>query len=830
MGTLLQDLRYGARMLLRKPGFTFAAVLTVALAIGANTAIFSLVDALLLRPLQGVDDPARLAIVYTSDFSSGLYSNSSYPDYVDLRDQNQVFSELAAFADDQPIHLSTGAEAERIRGAAVTGNYFAALGVKTALGRPLLPEDDSMAAAVISYDLWRNRFNSESAVIGRTVQLNGRTFSIVGVAAEGFKGTGLRTVLSVWVPLTVYAETGSSAASSSPLLRRGSRGYFLVGRLKPRVPPEQAQANVTDIAAQLARTYPQTNMGTLSQPDQPRPVTIVSLDRAMVGPDARDATKRLGLMLMAVVGLVLLIACANVANLLLARASGRQREIAVRLALGATRFRIVRQMLTESMLLSLAGGGLGLLLALWLADELISLEAFAVFAGLNPALDWRVLGFTLLVSLLTGALFGLAPALQASKPDLAPVLKNTALAGGGISRRFGLRSALVVFQIALSLVLLIGAGLFLRSLQQAYATDLGFGTSEGFLASVDMARQGYSEAQGRNFYEQLAERVEAMPGVRAVTLAQYIPVNAGGSRTTIYIDGYSRQPGEDLELNLNIVDAKYFNALGIPLLAGRGFSEQDTKSTAKVIIINEAMSRRFWLQESSRSSQEAVGKRLSLSGPQGPFYEVIGVAKTGKYRNLREDPLPYMYLPLSQEYRSRLTLFVRTAGDPALLMPALRGEVQRVDRTVALFDVKTLDEHLGRALGQERTNAWLIGSFGLLALVLAAVGIYGVMSYTVTQRTREVGIRLALGARPRDVLQLVVGQGMMLTAAGLVIGLVAAFALTGVISSLLYGVSATDPATFLAVAIILAGVALMACYLPARRAAKVDPMAALRYE
>jgi predicted permease len=820
-------------MLLKKPVFTLVAVLTIALGIGANAAIFSLVDALLLRPLPGVDDPARLAMVYTSDFSSSLYSNFSYPDYLDLRDQNEVFSELAAFADDQPIHLSTGAEAERIRGAAVTGNYFAALGIKTALGRPLLAEDDSSSVAVISYDLWRNRFNSAQDVIGKTVQLNGQTFGIVGVAAGDFKGTSLRAVLNIWVPLTTYAQMGLVAGNPSPLVRRGSRGYYVVGRLKPQVSLEQAQANITDNAAQLARTYPQTNLGTLSQPDQPRPMTVVSLNQAMVGPDARAATERFSLMLMAVVGLVLLIACANVANLLLARARGRQKEIAVRLALGATRWCIVRQMLTESMLLSLLGGGVGLLLALWLADELISFDALAVFVGLNPGLDWRVLGFTLLVSLVTGTLFGLAPALQASKPDLAPVLKNTSPAGSCGSLRFGLRSALVVFQIALSLVLLIGAGLFLRSLQQAYATDLGFDTGDGLLASVDMARQGYNEAQGRSFYQQLAERVEAMPGVRAVTLAQYIPVNAGGSRTTIHIDGYTRQPGEDLELNLNVVDAKYFHALGIPLLAGRGFSEQDTKSTAKVIVINEAMARRFWPHESTQSSesgQPAVGKRLSLSGPSGPYFEIIGVTKTGRYRNLREAPLPYMYLPLSQEYRSRVTLFIRTAGDAALLTPSLRSEVQRLDKTVPLFEVKTLDQHLGRALGQERTNAWLIGCFGLVALLLAAVGIYGVMSYTVSQRTREVGIRLALGAHPRDVVRLVVGQGMLLTSAGLVIGVVAALALTGVISSLLYGVSATDPTTFFVVAIILAGVALTACYLPARRAAKVDPMVALRYE
>ena len=826
MGNLLQDLRYGARMLSRNPSFSFVAVLTVALGIGANTAIFSVVNALLLRPLPGVSDPARLAVIYTSDFSSSRYSTSSYPDYVDLRDQNQSFSDVAAFADNQPFHLSTGAEAERIMGAAVTGNYFATLGVKIELGRPLLPEDDSTAAAVISNDLWSTRFNAARDVIGRTVQLNGRTFNIVGVAAEGFRGTGLRSSLSIWVPLTIYAQPAAGSTNSSPLVRRGSRGYFIIGRLNSGVTFEQAQANVTAIGAQLAQAYPQSNMGTLTQPDQPRPMSVVALDQAMVGPDVRDATSRFSGILMAVAGLVLLIACANVANLLLSRARARQKEIAVRLALGATPGRIVRQMLTESMLISIMGGGLGLLLALWLADELISLEAFATFVSLSPSLDLRVLGFTLLVSLLTGVLFGLAPALHASRLDLAPVLKNTGLSGG-ISRRFGLRNALVVFQIAVSLILLIGAGLFLRSLQQAYSTDLGFETRDALLASVDMARQGYNEAQGRSFYQQVVDNVQAMPGVRGVTLAQYIPVNAGGSRTGVYIDGYTAQPDEDLELNLNVVDANYFRTLGIPLLAGRAFAEQDTATSAKVIMINEAFARRFW---PGHSIQEAVGKRLSISGARGPFYEVVGVAKTGKYRNLREAPLPFMFLALSQEYRSRVTMFLQTTGDAARLAPALRAELHKVDKTVAMFDVKTLDEHLGRAFAQERTGAWLIGSFGVLAAGLAAVGIYGLMSYTVTQRTREVGIRLALGARRVDVLRLVVGGGMALTAVGLVIGLATALALTRVVSSLLYGISATDPLTFFVVAIALAGVALGACFVPAIRAAKVDPMVALRYE
>jgi len=820
-----QDLRYALRRLRTQPGFALVAIVTLALGIGANTAIFTLIDALLLRPLPGVAHAEQLVMVYTSDFSSGRFSTSSYPDYRDFREQNQAFSGLAAFADNQAMHLSTGGEAERIRGGLVSGEYFAVLGVNAALGRTLLPEDDQSPGAhpvaVISHDLWRRRFGSDPRVVGRSVSLNGFPFTVVGVAAEDFRGTGLQSALEAWVPMMMYRQV-NPAAQAVPFERRGSRGIFVVGRLKPGATLEQAQAQFDTIAARLAEAHPETNLGTLNDPGRPRPVTLVPVNQALVGPAARDATARVARLLMAVVGLVLLIACANVANLLLAQARGRQREIAVRSALGASRRRLVRQMLAESLLLSLLGAGVGLLLAAWLAELLLSFEAFAAFAALRVSLDARVLGFTALVSVLTGMVFGLAPALQASRPDLVPALKDAEPGGGPVARRFGLRNLLVVSQVALSLVLLAAAGLFLRSLQKAYAADLGFATGDAMLASVDLARQGYSEAQGRQFYRQVTEWVAALPGARSAALAQYVPINAGGSRTTVSLEGYTPRPNEDLELNVNVVGEGYFEALGMPLALGREFGPQDTGSAGQVVIINEALARRFW------PGENPLGKRISFR--PGPGHEVIGVAKTGKYRNLREEPLPYMYLPLGQNYRPRMTLFVRAAGGAAGLPEAVRAAVRGLDQNLPLFEVRSFDEHLAVALAPERTNAWLIGGFALLALLLAAVGLYGLMSYNVAQRRHEIGVRMALGAQRRDVLRLVMWESLKLAGWGIATGLAAAVALTRLVAGMLYGVGATDPLTFAGVAATLTAVLIVASYLPARRATRVDPMVALRYE
>ncbi len=827
MGSLLQDLRYSVRTLRKSAGLTTVAVITLALGIGANTAIFSLIHALLLRPVTGVEDPERIVMVYTSDFSSGLYGTSSFPDYLDFKSQASSFQQLAAYADNQAINLSTGGEAERVAGAIVTGDYFPTLGMKPLLGRVISAQDDQTLGghpvAMISYEAWRSRFGGDSAVIGKTLTLNGYTFNVVGVAPENFHGIALTSAPAVWVPMKMFLQTNPTA-SADLFSQRNSRTFFVVGRLKPQATIEQAQSELNTITAQLAASYPKSNRGTLAQPDKPRPVILVPANTAMSNPSTRDATKRLTQVLMAVVGLVLLIGCANVANLLLARASARQKEFAVRVSLGASRQRILRQLLTESLLLSLVGGATGLMFAMWMADAFRSLSVFSAFVSLDLKLDVPVLTFTFAVSILTGVLFGLAPALQASRSDLVSALKDSRGDSSHRGRRFGLRDALVVFQVALSMVLLLGAGLLLRTLHKAYTADLGFDPTGALMASVDMQRQGYKEPLGQNFYREFREAAANLPGVEGATLAAFVPVSASGSRTWVTIAGYTPQPGEDMELSFNIVDENYFHTLRTPIVLGRNFAPQDVSGSPGVIIVNQALAQRFW------PGANPIGKRISLNGDKGPFLEVVGVTRNGKYRRLREEWLPYFYLPLEQNYRGRMTLIARSGMEPAAVAAALRDTARRMDANLPVYGVRTLEENLGLAFAPERSNAALIGGFSLLALMLAAVGLYGVMSYAVGQRTREIGVRMALGAQRSSVFGLVLGHSMKLAAAGLVIGIIAAFGATRLISAMLYGVSATDVPTFLVVAPVLAAVMLLAGYVPAHRATRVDPMIALRYE
>ncbi len=824
MDSLLQDLRYAMRAMIKRPAINAVAVIALALGIGANTAIFSVINALLLQSLPGVEDPDRLAVVYTSDFSSSRYSTSSFPDYVDFRDRSDLFSGLAAFSDSVAINLGVGDGAERIQGAIVTGNYFSVLGVNPRLGRTLLAEDDraeSSPATVLSHELWQNQFGADQNIIGKTVSLNNQSFTVVGVAPEQFKGVRLESAPALWIPMATITQIQRSPATI--FTQRGSRWLGIIGRLNPEATAEQAQAQIQTIADGLAAAYPDSNMGTLQQPDQPRPMSVVPASRAMVNPNTRDETENFVTLLMIVVGVVLIIACANVANLLLARARGRQKEIAVRLALGASRLRIIRQMLTESVFLSLVGGAAGLLVAVWMTALLASFDQLSSFAALDISVNNRVLLFTLIVSVLTGILFGLAPAIQASRPDLVPALKDSQGRETSRNRRFGLRSLLVVFQVVLSMVLLIGAGLFIRSLQRAYTTDLGFAVNDALLVTVDLNAQGYNEAQGREFYKQLLEHVEALPRVESASMAAYIPVNASGSRDSVIVEGYEARTGEDMELNINTVEHSYFETMGIQIQSGRGFNEQDRLSPQKAVI-NEAMAERYW------PGQSAVGRRIKMGDTRSPYLEIIGVARTGKYRNFREQPLPYIYLPYDQQYRTRMTLVVRATGNPATILPAVRGEVQRLNKNVPLYNVKTLTEHLGVALARERMIATLVGMFGLLALLLAAVGIYGLMAHSVSQRVREIGVRMALGAQKRDILLLVLGHSLLLSGIGLVAGVVSTLIFTRLISSLLYEISPTDSISFVTAALTLTGVMLLASYIPARRAANVDPMVALRYE
>jgi putative ABC transport system permease protein len=801
-------------MIVKAPGFTVLAMLAIALGVCANTTIFSFINGLLLRPLTGIKDPERVVAVYTSDYSSGLYGSTSYPDYIDFRNQADAFESLAAY-DQTVLNATVESEAERLRGVVVTGKYFEVLGVKTQLGRTLQASDEQTAneqPVVISDGLWQRRFSANPSVIGQTLRLNGKPYTIVGVTDPEFRGLRLGLPPEFWLPMTTASDYATSG--------RGDRGLELTGRIKPGVTPAQAQAQLTTIAARLAQAYPETNLGTLERPSEPRPITVVQESR--VEPSAQVGIWRVSMLLFAVVGLVLLTACANVANLLLARASVRRREIAVRLALGASRRRLIRQLLTESLLLAMLGSALGLILTQLTSRMLPGFFPANDVDGLDLSLDWRVLVFTLGVTILTGVLFGLAPALQSTRLNLLPSLKHQGGAHGQRLRRIGLRDVLVISQLALSLVLLIGAALFVRSLRHAISFDPGFTVQNLLIASMETRGASLNKQQGQAFYQQTVERVGSLPGVQSVSLSRIAPLGGGGQRRGTQFEGYQPQQNEDTETNTNVVDLNYFNTMGIPIIAGRDFNAQDREASPLVVIVNEEVARRYY-------GGNAVGKRLRM-GSDAPPTEIVGVARTARYRNLREQPLPFIYIPLGQEYQPGMTLMVRTASTPTALVGPLRNELRALNKDVPVYSVQMMEERIGGQLAADRLIAVLLSTFGAGALLLAAIGIYGVMGYSVARRTHEIGVRIALGAERRDILTLIIGQGMVLVLIGAGLGLVLALALTRVVKSLLFGISATDPLTFAAVVLVLVGVALLACYLPARRATKVNPLVALRYE
>ncbi|MFL6333869.1 MAG: ABC transporter permease [Pyrinomonadaceae bacterium] len=816
--TLLQDLRFSVRRLLKSPGFTLVAVASLALGIGANTAIFSLVNTVLLRPLP-VQKPERLVSVAVVGKDDSMLA-FSYPTYKDYRERSGdalsgLFAERLA-----PMSLSRGGNNERVWGYLVTGNYFEVLGVAAARGRTFTPDEDRAAlsapVAVLSHACWQRRFGADPEVVGRDVLLNGRPFRVVGVMPEGFAGTEIIYTPEVWVPMTMQAwiEPGNEW-----LERRGTQNIFAVGRLKDGVTAGQAQASLNLLAEQVGREYPDTNEGQ----------KIVLVPPGFIVPQLRGAAVGFAAVLMGTVGLVLLIACTNLASLLLARASGRRKEIALCVALGASRWRLVRQLLTESLLLAVAGGAAGLLLAVWILGLVAAYRPpMDVPIWIEAAVDWRVMLFTLCASLLTTLLFGLAPALQATRTDLVPALKDM---GGQAGRsRSRLRSALVVAQVTLSLVLLVAAGLTLRALARLQTTSPGFEVGNGLVASFDLGLQGYDEARGREFQRRLVERVRGLPGVRAASLTDLFPLSLNYSSSDVYIEGRPGARGANVPLAMVAsVEHGYFDAMSIPVVAGRPLGERDDEKAPRVVVVNETFARRFF--PGADPAREALGKRMSFRGDEGPWNEIVGVAKDGKYWTIGEAPQMFVYASMAQSYGSTVTLVVRTTGgDPRALISALNAEVRAIDPTLPLYDVKTVEEHMGVSLFPARVAAALLGSFGLLALLLAGMGVYGVVSYAAAQRTREIGIRMALGARRGDVLRLVAGRGMLLVGLGVGLGLAFAFALTRFMEGLLYGVSATDPFTFAFVVAVLLGVALLACLVPARRATKVDPMVALRYE
>ncbi len=817
MDTLFKDIRYGFRNLLKRPVFTIVAVLTLALGIGANTTIFSVVNGLLLRPPAAIARPDRLVDVHATEPRGSSFHSFSYPNYLYYRDQNKVFAGLVAYTA-MPLSMNAGAQPERIFGMLVSGNYFEVLGTRPAQGRFFLSEEDQTPGThpvvVVSYDLWQQRFGADRGVAGKTVTLNGHSFTVVGVAPQGFRGTWTGLSPDAWVPLMMQSQV----RPGPDLMSRGVSGLEMIARLSDGVTLPQAQTAMNLLARQLADAYPETNRG-----------SGVDLRSASTVPGQfRGALIGFMAILMFVVGLVLLIACANVGAMTLARASARRKEIAIRLALGAGRRRIVRQLLVESVILFLLGGGVGILIAIWATRLLLAFKPPAdVPISLDLGVDVRVLLFTLLVSLATGVLFGLAPALQASRPDVLSALKNDASGG---SHRLRLRNAFVVAQIAISLVLLVTAGLFLRSLRNATTIDLGFKPEDVQTVTLDLRTQGYDQPKGREFYRQLMERVAALPGVRAASLARMVPLNGNNMKEGISVPGREPPPDERTNLvGLNIVDERYFETLEMPLLHGRTFNETDKQGAPQVAIVNETMARRFY---PSPDVSRALGQSFTLGeGARAPHVSIIGIVRDAKYDTLGEDPQPFVYQAFQQSYSGEMTLHIRTApGDAGNVVAGLRRELAALDKDLPLLNSMPLTEQIGVGLLPLRLAATVAGTLGLLGMLLAALGVFGVVNYSVLQRTREIGIRISLGAQGRDVRRLIVGQGLRLALIGVGIGLATAAALTRALTSLLYGVSAIEPLVFAGVAVLLVAVALVASYLPARRATKVDPLVALRYE
>jgi putative ABC transport system permease protein len=825
MHTLLQDVRYALRMLVKSPGFSAIAILSLALGIGANTTIFTVVNAILLNPLP-VQDISRVVEIDTIDSKTRVTAANavklgmSYPNFQDYARQTQLFSAMTCLAGPLPLTWSGGAEPRQLQGQMVNASYFDLLGLRPAAGRFFLPDEDTKPGgnnvAVLSYSLWTNKFGANPNVIGQTITLNATPYTVIGVAPHAFKGTfTFLNAEEVWIPVSMYPQVLAGFFKDNFNDRRflATTAY---GRLKDGVSQASAEASLKTVASGLESAFPKDNAG--------RSVALTPLAEAAVGVNNRGQITLAGGLMMGIVGLVLLIACVNLANLLLAQAAGREKEIGVRAAMGASRGRMIQQLLTESMVLAFLSALAGLAIAYGGRSVLWSFRPpFIRDSDLDLGFDSHVLLFTLSVALLTALLIGVAPALKAARPNLTEILKI-----GGRGNTVGwksnpFRSLLVVTEIALALVALVGAGLFIRSMQNAQRIDPGFESNKLFMFNFDLGALHYDEGRGQQFFRAAIERAQATPGVESATIADAPPL-IGGLARTIFPEGQDEASGYRGTLTqLNAIAPNFFETVRIPLVAGREFTDSDRATTRPVAIADEAMAKHFWPNENP------VGKRFHFFGDP-TLREIVGVVRNTVVNNIGEEPQPLAYLPLAQNYSPAVTLQVRTSGRPEAVISGVRSQVQSLDTNLALTNVLTIEELLSQGLWAPRMGAAMLAVFGGLALLLAVVGVYGVLSYSVYQQTREIGIRMAMGAQTSRVLGLVVGQGMRLAAAGLILGLIVAFAAMRGLSSLLFGVSAHDPLTFGGVSLILALAAVLACYIPARRATKVDPIIALRYE
>jgi macrolide transport system ATP-binding/permease protein len=816
MSSVMQDLVFAIRTLRKRPMFTAAAVISLGLGIGANTAIFSITNSLLVRPLN-VAEPDGLTPVYTSQTGGSRHGNTSYPDYLDYRERNEVFSGLAAHTIAPMAVRGDGAPRVMV-GQLVSWDYFTVLGVEPVLGRSFLPEEDETfgadPVAVLSHGTWQNLFESDPEILGRIVRINDSPFTVIGVAPAGF--VGLMPVLepALWAPLAMVEQalpyTPNIQSRIDPWLQ-------LVGRLKDGVDATDAQAAMDVLATNLATEYPETNRN--------KGIVIGELDAGrLMSPEATEGGSRLLAVLLAVVGFVLLVACFNIAILQLAKATARRREIALRVSLGASRLRIVRQLLVESVLLALLAGGLGLVLAVFALDALQALQPqMEVPLQIPVSLDLPVLGFTLLLALLTGVVFGLAPALQVLRPGQADALKDQGNASGQARASARIQSALVVAQVALSLVLLAGAGLFMKSLSNTLAIDPGFDLPNGVVMPMNLGYGQYDEAEGRELHQRLLDRVRSMPGVRSAALTAFAPLGITHGHHDVYVDGYEPAPDELMLVKRNMVSPAYFETMGVRVLRGRAIDDRDTENADPVAMVNETMAQRFW------PDQDPIGR--TVRADLGITYSVVGIVEDGKYGTLQETPEPYLVLPLTQsEYVERMNLVVRTSSDAPALARQLTSEVREIAPGLPPSTAMTSSQYLEYSVGNAKGPAVMVGAFGLLALILATVGLYGVMWYAVTQRTREFGVRLALGATKEEVVRMVLGKGLRTTLMGVVLGLILALAGTQALSGLLYGVGTLDPVVFSLVPAVLLGVGQLASYLPARHASRADPVVVLRAE